>query len=72
MSELTQSDERILTIADRSYRYPGDRDLAYRRETGMSPVQAVQRLNELLDSAEALAMEPVLVNRLRRVRAGAR
>lgn len=71
MTELTEQDRAILEIAGRTYRYPGDRDLAYRREAGLSPVQAVQRLNALLDTEAALAHDPVTVNRLRRQR-GAR
>jgi hypothetical protein len=35
---------------------------------GLSPIRYYQRLNELLDTERALAAEPVLVNRLRRIR----
>lgn len=69
MTELSDQDRAILEIASRTYRYPGDRDLAYRDEVGLSPVRAVQRLNALLDTEAALAHDPVTVNRLRRIRA---
>lgn len=35
---------------------------------GLSPIRYYQRLNQLLDVPAALAAEPVLVNRLRRIR----
>lgn len=72
MTELTDQDRAIIEVAGRTYRYPGDRDLAYRREAGLPPVQAVQRLNALLDTEAALAHDPVTVNRLRRQRDRAR
>ncbi|MFC5908920.1 DUF3263 domain-containing protein [Streptacidiphilus monticola] len=67
-SGLTDLDRAILTLEARPFRTPGAKEAAIREELGLAPVRYFQRLNALLDSREALAFSPVLVNRLRRLR----
>ena len=41
---------------------------AIRERLGMTPTRFYQRLNHLLDREDALAHDPILVHRLRRIR----
>jgi hypothetical protein len=66
--DLTDHERAILRFAARTWRYPGARDEAIIEEFGISPTRWAQQLNALLDDPAALAADPVLVNRLRRVR----
>lgn len=65
---LTPDDFAILDFEADAPRSLGAKEEAIRRRLGMSPVRYYQRLNVLLDSAEALAARPQLVRRLQRVR----
>lgn len=58
----------MLALAARQYRHAGSRERAARAELGLSPTRFYQVLNALLDDPAALAHDPVLVNRLRRLR----
>lgn len=49
-------------------RYNGAKDDAIRRRLNMSATSYFQILNQLLDDPAALESDPVLLNRLRRVR----
>ncbi len=51
------------------WRFAGTKEQAIREQLDMSPIRYYQLLNRLLDDSEALAADPLLVNRLRRVRA---
>ena len=66
---LTVRDHTILTIANRTYKYAGTRDTDIRTELNMSPTRYAQVLNALIDRPEALEADPLLVRRLRRLRA---
>ncbi len=68
MEELTQRDRAVLTFEARAWRARGAKDAAIREELGLSPTRYAQLLNALLDREAALAFDPVLVNRLRRIR----
>jgi hypothetical protein len=70
--ELTDRDRAILALEAKSWRSPGAKEAAIREGLGLAPVRYYQLLNALLDREEALAHSPVLVNRLRRVRASRR
>lgn len=63
---MTDDDRVLLAFARRTWRHAGAQDAAIREELGMTPTRYFQRLYELIRTPEALAADPVLVNRLRR------
>ena len=65
---LSDTDLAVLRFAARAPRSIGAREDAVRSELGMQPIRYYQHLNRLLDSPDALAAEPQLVKRLRRLR----
>ncbi|SDR68348.1 DUF3263 domain-containing protein [Corynebacterium timonense] len=65
---LTPDDVAILDFEAAAPRSLGAKEEAIRRTLGLSPVRYYQRLNVLIDSADALAARPQLVRRLQRVR----
>ncbi len=68
---MNELDSRILAFEARLARAPrtvGAKEAAIRAEFDLSPVRYHQRLNAVLDDPEALAAEPLVVKRLRRVR----
>ncbi|WP_432138832.1 MULTISPECIES: DUF3263 domain-containing protein [unclassified Streptomyces] len=65
---MEQRERAILGLERRGFSGPGAKERAIREELGLSPVRYYQLLNALLDDPEALAEDPVTVNRLRRVR----
>jgi Protein of unknown function (DUF3263) len=67
-SALTDRDRDVLDLARRTWIQPGARERAIRERLGISPTRYFQLLNALLDNPEALAHDPVTVNRLRRMR----
>ncbi|MDX3385081.1 DUF3263 domain-containing protein [Streptomyces niveiscabiei] len=69
---LARRERDILALERRSFPSPGTKERAIREELGLSPVHYYQLLNALLDDSRALALDPVTVNRLRRVREGRR
>ncbi|GHI06813.1 hypothetical protein Scel_51340 [Streptomyces cellostaticus] len=66
--ELGSREKAILALERRGFSGPGAKERAIREELGLAPVRYYQLLNALLDDARALALDPVTVNRLRRVR----
>lgn len=68
MEPLTDLERRILAFAAKDYRQPGARHLGIAAEFDMPAVRFDQLLNVLIDKPAALVADPVLVNRLRRVR----
>lgn len=66
---LSQRDLEVLALERRTFRRRGEKEQAVRDELDMSATRYYQRLNALLDDPEALAADPVLVGRLRRLRA---
>jgi hypothetical protein len=69
MAALSERDMRILAFERRWWREPGAKEQGITETLGLSPTRYYQRLNELIDTAEALRFDPVLVKRLRRQRA---
>jgi hypothetical protein len=65
---LSDRDRALLALERRPWRTPGAKEQAVREQLGLSPTRYYQLLNGLLDRPEALAHDPVLVNRLRRIR----
>lgn len=65
---MTDEDRALLDFADKHWRYAGNQADAIMAQFGISVTRYWQRVNRLLDTEEALAYNPVLVNRLRRLR----
>jgi hypothetical protein len=65
---MTEQEAAILAFEARWWRYAGHKEQAIRDELGLWPTRYYQLLVRLLDNPEALAADPVLVNRLRRIR----
>lgn len=68
MSELSESDARLLAFEERAPRSAGTKEEAIRAQLGISPIRYYQRLNLLIDVPAAMSAHPVLLSRLRRVR----
>jgi hypothetical protein len=68
MSALTGLDLAILMMERQRFRHPGAKDEAITVQLGLTPLAYAQHLNRLIDQPEALVYDPVLVNRLRRLR----
>lgn len=69
MSELTDTETAILTFERQWWKYAGAKESTVREQFGMSATRYYQVLNALIDRPEALAADPMLVRRLRRLRA---
>lgn len=66
---LSEREAQILTFERQWWRYGGAKEDAVRELFGMSATQYYQVLNALIDTEGALAHDPMLVKRLRRMRA---
>jgi hypothetical protein len=67
--ELSERDREILAFERHWWKYAGAKEQAVRELFDMSATRYYQVLNALLDKPEALAADPMLVKRLRRLRA---
>lgn len=67
--ELNQRDAEILTFERQWWKFAGAKEQAIRDQFQMSATRYYQVLNSLIDRPEALAYDPLLVKRLRRLRA---
>ncbi|KIR62787.1 MULTISPECIES: DUF3263 domain-containing protein [Micromonospora] len=65
---LTERELRILAFEQQWWRHAGAKEQSIRDTFGLSATRYYQLLNGLLDNPAALAAEPVLVGRLRRLR----
>ncbi|MEH0824699.1 MULTISPECIES: DUF3263 domain-containing protein [unclassified Micromonospora] len=65
---LTEREERILAFEQQWWKHAGAKEQAIRDTFGLSATRYYQLLNALLDRPAALAAEPVLIGRLRRLR----
>ena len=65
---LSERDQRILSFERQWWNYAGAKEQALRAEFDMSATRYYQVLNALIDRPEALAYDPLLVKRLRRLR----
>jgi hypothetical protein len=68
-AELSERDEQVLAFERQWWKYAGAKEQAIRELFAMSPTRYYQLLNALIDSPAALAHDPMLVKRLRRLRA---
>jgi hypothetical protein len=69
---LTRREHDMLAFERQWWRRPGAKETAIREQFGMTPTRYYQVLNTLVDRPDALATDPLLVRRLRRVRAARR
>ena len=67
-SELSELEVAVLEFERRWWKYGGAKDHAIRERFDMSATRYFQILNSLLDNPAALASDPMLVKRLRRIR----
>lgn len=65
---LSERDRAILDFERSWWTEAGPKELAIRDRFDLSPTRYYQVLNELLESADALAYDPLVVRRLRRMR----
>ena len=65
---LSERDAAVLAFERQWWRYAGAKEQAVRELFDLSATHYYQVLNTLLDSPEALAHDPMLVKRLRRMR----
>ena len=66
---LSDRDRQILEFERQWWKYAGAKEQAIRDLFDMSATRYYQIVNALIDSPEALAFDPMLVKRLRRMRA---
>jgi hypothetical protein len=66
---LSDRDQQILAFERLWWKYAGAKEQAIREQFQMSATRYYQVLNSLIDSSDALAFDPLLVKRLRRLRA---
>lgn len=68
-SELSERDRDILEFERQWWKYAGAKEQAVREKFDMSSTRYYQVLNALLDNPLALEADPMLIKRLRRMRA---
>jgi hypothetical protein len=69
VAELSARDAEILTFERQWWKFAGAKEQAIRDKFQMSATRYYQILNALIDKPVALAQDPLLVKRLRRLRA---
>ncbi len=67
-ADLSDLDRSLLAFESQWWKQPGAKEQAIRDQLGLTPTRYLQLLNRLIDEPEALAYDPVTVNRLRRLR----
>ena len=67
--ELSERDREILNFERQWWKYAGAKEQAVREKFDMSSTRYYQVLNALIDRPEAIKFDPLLVRRLRRLRA---
>ena len=67
--ELSERDLAVLGFEKQWWKYAGAKEQAVRELFDLSATRYYQVLNALIDSPEALVHDPMLVKRLRRMRA---
>jgi hypothetical protein len=65
---LSERDQQILAFERPWWKYAGAKEQAIREQFAMSGTRYYQVLNALIDRPDALAFDPLLVKRLRRLR----
>lgn len=67
-SRLSERDQRMLALERQWWKYAGAKEQAIRELFDLSATHYYQILNTLIDTEDALAHDPMLVKRLRRLR----
>lgn len=67
-ASLSDRDRAILEFERQWWKYAGAKETAVREQFDMSATRYYQVLNALIDRPEAIAEDPLLVRRLRRLR----
>src|SRR5215207_1074165 len=65
---LSRREHDMLVFERQWWRRPGAKETAIRNQFGVAPTRYYQVLNALVDRPDALAADPLLVRRLRRLR----
>src|SRR3954451_3162859 len=68
VGELSSRDRDILDFERQWWKYAGAKEHAIREKFDMSATRYYQVLNALIDAEAAMAFDPLLVKRLRRLR----
>lgn len=68
-TELSDRDRRIIEFERQWWKYAGAKEQAIKDLFDMSATRYYQVLNQLIDNPQALAHDPMLIKRLRRMRA---
>ena len=68
MAELSERDRQILDFERSWWKHAGVKEQAIKERFEMSATRYYQVLNEILENPEALAHDPILVKRLKRLR----
>lgn len=66
--DLSERDRAMLDLERQWWKYAGAKEQAIRDQFDLSAVHYYQVLNALIDTEAALAYDPMLVKRLRRLR----
>jgi hypothetical protein len=66
---ISERDAEILTFEREWWKHAGNKEEAVRERFDLSPTRYYQLLNRIIDDEVALAHDPMLVKRLRRLRA---
>ena len=69
MGQLSERDREIISFERQWWKYAGAKEQAIRELFDMSATRYYQVLNALIDSPAALEADPMLIKRLRRLRA---
>jgi hypothetical protein len=65
---LDERSQRILDFEREWWKYAGAKEQAVRERFDVSPTRYYQLLNQVIDDEQAVAYDPMLVKRLRRLR----
>lgn len=65
---MTDLERQILDFESQWWRARGNKETEIRQLFGWSVVRYAQKLNQVVDNPGALEHDPILVNRLRRIR----
>ncbi|QQR99696.1 MAG: DUF3263 domain-containing protein [Austwickia sp.] len=66
--ELTAQERELLAFERQWWKYAGSKEQAIKDLFDMSSTRYYQTLNALIDTPQAMAFDPMLVKRLRRLR----
>lgn len=66
---LTRKEQAMLAFERQWWKFAGSKDIAIKESFEVSPTRYYQILNALIDNPAALEHDPLLIKRLRRIRA---